>query len=156
MSEVWSLKSEGWGLRDEVWRLRSEVGGLRSKDWGLKSEGWNLKSEVWSLKSECWGLRYEVWGCDFAKMIPGELTINKINLRFLVISAELGYLQIPWIKEITINRTLTENCCSFLYICLWLFKYTKNSAVFFYFIWLCHSKCRMNHIFIIGIYTGGL
>ena len=49
-----------------------------------------------------------------------------------------------------------ENCCSLLYICLWLFKYTKNSAVFFYFIWLCHSKCRMNHIFIIGIYTGGL
>ncbi|MDY6255535.1 MAG: hypothetical protein SPH85_11510, partial [Bacteroidales bacterium] len=27
-----------------------------------------------------------------------------------------------------------ENCCSFLYICLWLFKYTKTSAVFFYFI----------------------
>ena len=24
-----------------------------------------------------------------------------------------------------------ENCCSLLYICLWLFKYTKCSAVFF-------------------------
>ncbi len=23
-----------------------------------------------------------------------------------------------------------ENCCSFLYICLWFFKYTKSSAVF--------------------------
>ena len=26
-----------------------------------------------------------------------------------------------------------ENCCSLLYICLWLFKYTKCSAVFFFF-----------------------
>ena len=29
-----------------------------------------------------------------------------------------------------------ENCCSYLYICLWIFKYTKITAVFFYSITL--------------------
>ena len=45
------------------------------------------------------------------------------------------------------NKRDIENCCSWWYICLWLFKYTISSAVLFFFLQLStiyHSKCRMN------------
>ncbi len=38
------------------------------------------------------------------------------------------------IKKLLFIYKRTDNCTlAILYICLWLFKYTKTSAVFFYF-----------------------
>ena len=46
----------------------------------------------------------------------------------------LCYLCIPYecIGGYRDQKHDIENCCSFLYICLWLFKYTNCSAVFFF------------------------
>jgi len=53
-----------------------------------------------------------------------------------------------YIHGCTDPRHDIENCCSYLYICLWIFKYTKITAVFFIILALYHSKCRMNLKFV--------
>ena len=48
---------------------------------------------------------------------------------------QLCYLCIPhgYIHGCIDPRHDIENCWSYLYICLWLFKYTKFTAVFFFY-----------------------
>ena len=44
-----------------------------------------------------------------------------------------------YIRDCKAPMRVIENCCSSLHICLWIFKHTKSSALFFYILHLLYA-----------------